>query len=274
MERQSHEIRVLLTNGKVVNFTYRELQTLLRDRNLLTALLVVLALLAASNPTLFPTLPIYSSRVFYWGICVVLYLLLLPFWVRITQPVYEAVFSKGTPLLIGTAPMIFALTWFGAALPHLMGDWAPQRGDPVTWMTYLKNWLIAHAIETFGIFWVLPAIRSKTTKPDPPKSDGFVVLNSRSLPLETIQSVQSAGHYLIVTTHVGKVEARARMMDFLNQVSAEAGIQTHRSHWVARAQVVGLSGSIIKTHGGADVPVARGRLPNVRDWCRARNLPH
>ena len=170
--------------------------------------------------------------------------------------------------------MIFALTWFGASLPHLLGDWVPQRGDPVTWMTYLKNWFIAHAIETFGIVWVLPAVRAKQVAKAPKKSDGFVVLSSRSLPLETIQSVQSAGHYLIVTTHVGKVEARARMMDFLNQVSAEAGIQTHISHWVARGQVVGLSGSIIKTHSGADIPVARGRLSEVRDWCRAHNLPH
>ena len=274
MEWQSREIRVLLTNGKVVNFTYRELQTLLRDRNLLIVLLVVLALLAASNPTLFPSLPIYSSRIFYWGVCIILYLLLLPVWVRAVYGMYERVFPRGVPLLLSTAPLVFSLTCFGASLPHLLGEWLPERGDAISWLTYLKNWLIAHVMETIGLVRVLPAVRARNLRSKLPEPGGFVVLNSRSLPLDSIRSVQSKGHYLIVTTHVGKVVARARMMDFLNQTSASVGIRTHRSHWVARDQVVGLSGSIIKTRNGSDIPVARGRLPDVREWCRAHNLPH
>jgi hypothetical protein len=271
MEWQSHEIRVLLTNGKVVNFTYRELQTLLRDGKLLTLLLIALVMLAASNPTFFPTLPVYSSRIFYWGVCIILYLLLLPVWVRTVYVMYERIFPRGVPLLLSTAPLVFALTWFGASLPDLLGEWLPERGDAITWLTYIKNWMIAHVMETVGLLRVLPAVRSRQADEDP---EGFVVLGGRSMPLETLKSVQSAGHYLIVSTSIGRFESRTRMSDFLNQVGEDAGIQTHRSHWVARGEVLGVSGTVVKTRSGTDIPIARGRLSTVRAWCRIHNLPH
>ncbi|APZ54289.1 DNA-binding protein, LytTr [Salipiger abyssi] len=63
---------------------------------------------------------------------------------------------------------------------------------------------------------------------------------------------------------------RARLSDIVAQTRPDDGIQPHRSWWVARGTVAGLdreSGKpVLRLTDGDAVPVARGRLPEVRDW--------
>jgi hypothetical protein len=49
-----------------------------------------------------------------------------------------------------------------------------------------------------------------------------------------------------------------------------AGMQVHRSHWVAHAALTGLwrarEGWRLRLQGGQEVPVARNRATAVKDW--------
>lgn len=280
-EAKCHEIHVLLINGSQLNFTLREMREFAYSRNVLILLAVVLLLLAACNPTLFPTLPTFTSRVFYWAVGVLLYLLVVPAWVKHFYALWSRFVGRLLPAVIGTAPLVFGLTWFTSEMPSIFGDWLPERGHSITWFTYLKNWFIANVIETIALVWLLPLYRmnseadaSQGEPEDKTEDTKFVVLSGRYIPVDTILNVRSSEHYLIVTTLLGTTEYRARMKDFLKQVSGEDGIQTHRSHWVSTREIQELYGSVVKTRSGTDIPVSRGRMSDVKEWFRRQARQH
>lgn len=279
---RSREIRILLSNGKVVQFTLHELRGLIYGRRVIALMAFFLLAIAVSNPTLFPAYPVVTTRAFYWGLSMVLYLIFLPYWAGFYVAFLERISGRPVPLLIATAPFVVLLTALSASLPVLFGDFLPVRSEEVVVMTFLVNCIIAHLIETVGLAWLLPLYRSEhgsepaaisdpaANFPDPE----FVVLAGRSMPIETILRVQSAEHYLIVTTNQRTLEIRARMKDFLEQVADDDGIQTHRSFWVSYAEAHELSGMTVHTSTGGSVPVSRGRLPVVRDWFHGHGKPH
>lgn len=286
-QSNSHEFRVLLTNGKVVHFTMHELRSLIYGRNVVALLIVFMISVAASDPTLFPSLPEFRSRVFYWGLGIVLYLLLLRWWALMLNLTWHRLFEFPIPLIIATFPMVVGLTIFCSYLPSIFGDLVPARGHAVTWVTLLKNSVLAHVLETAALVWFLPFFRGRRAEFAPGKDDPsaqatperaapnqFVVLNGRSVPVEDIRSARSAEHYLIVTTRLKKIELRARMKDFLEQVTDDQGVQTHRSFWVAADEAEELRGDVVKTLSGNDIPVSRGRLPMVREWFERQGKAH
>lgn len=267
-------IRAQLLNGTVVQLTLRELRQLIYGRNVAVLVISFLIAITASTPTLFPTLPEYGSRIFYWGQSSLLYLLLLPAWAYFFSHLWERLFGQPVPMVICTVPLVVGLTALATQLPMLLGDLVPPRGHSITWITFVKNCLLAQMMETAALVWLLPLNRQRARNAfqrikateDGPAQPRFVVLSGRSFPVEAIRKVRSAEHYLVVTTAQGTSEFRARMKDFVEQVTEDDGIQTHRSYWVSRDEPLKLDGSIIKTRSGEDIPVSRGRLPQVREW--------
>ena len=158
-EQQSRELRILVTNGKVVRLTLRELQSFLRSRNMFIMFSLALLVLTAANPILFPTLPSYTSRFFYWFLSLILYVLLLPLWVRLLIRYWSTSTQRPIPLLIATAPLVIALTAMCENLPELLGPIAPARAQPGTWLSYLQNVLIVHIVEMISLLWLLPLYR-------------------------------------------------------------------------------------------------------------------
>ena len=281
-QSESHEIRLLLTNGRVVHFTLHEMRRLIYGRNVIVLLVVFLFIIAGSNPTLFPSLPQFRSRVFYWGVSIVLYLVLLPFWALLLRDVWCRYLKVPVPLIIATAPLVIALTAWSNSLGATFGDLVPPRGNYVAWTTYLKNCLLAHCLETAALLWFLPLNRDReveetapeTEAPAAPEARDMIVLGGRSVPVKDIRSVSSAEHCVIVATGNRSFELRARMKDFLEQVTDEQGIQTHRSHWVAADEVEELRGGAVKTRSGTEFPVSRGRMPAVREWFAQQGKIH
>lgn len=290
----------MLSNGKVVQFTLHEMRGLIYGRRVLALMTFFLVVIASSSPTLFPTLPIFTSRAFYWGISMILYLLFLPLWAPFILGIWERAFGTPMPLILASSPLVVALTAFSATLHVIFGDFLPNRGHSITVVTFLMNCLIAHLIETMALAWLLPLYRAEQSRQDralprgdirhpadppaapqpemapaaPPPEPQFVVLAGRSMPLKLIQRVQSAEHYLILTTAQKTTEVRARMKDFLEQVTDDDGIQTHRGFWVSADEAVELDGGTVRTKSGASVPVSRGRMPVVRDWFQQQGKPH
>ncbi len=73
--------------------------------------------------------------------------------------------------------------------------------------------------------------------------------------------VSSRDHYVEVCTKLGKEQILMRFSDALNELEGCAGFQVHRSHWVARAAIVGVQRSSAKVEldlsDGTTIPVSR-----------------
>lgn len=283
---ESHEIRVLLTNGSVVQFTTHELHGLTRSRRTYFFTGIILIFIALSNPVLFPVLPDHAPRVFYWGVGLGVYLLVVWRWAGFAYNYWQRLFKVVPPLFLLSLPLHCGITFTMAILAEILAPIVPTRSPVGPW-TYLQNTVIGHCAETIALIWLLPLYRrdieanaseeeaeleEEGATTVPPAE--FVVLNGKSVPLRAIQSVRSAEHYLVVKTVDMTSEYRARMKDFLEQVDELAGIQTHRSFWVSRNEAMELSGAVVKTRSGEDIPVSRGRQPAVREWFHQNGKAH
>ncbi|MEZ5731339.1 MAG: LytTR family DNA-binding domain-containing protein [Paracoccaceae bacterium] len=264
-----------------MNLTTHELRQFIVSRPVIILLIGAVILLAASNPSLFASIPRYSSRAFYWGFSIALYLLALPYWARLSYAVWRRFFDAPIPLILGSSPLVILLTLIAADLPQVIGNLAPPRGDPIEFTSFVRNCLIAHVLESIALLWLLPLYRTGQTADEPRQGHAteedapeFVVLSGRSLPIRSLRFVKSAEHYLIVTMDRGTIEIRARMKDFVEQLSDNCGIQTHRSFWVSANEATAFQGGAVKTRAGEDIPVSRGRLPTVRDWFHRQGKPH
>lgn len=80
-------------------------------------------------------------------------------------------------------------------------------------------------------------------------------------------SVSVRDHYVVVTTAAGQASVLMRFADAITELDGVAGMQVHRSHWVADAAVQGLErrgGRVfIALTGGREVPVSRSYLEPV-----------
>lgn len=76
-------------------------------------------------------------------------------------------------------------------------------------------------------------------------------------------------HYVDIVTERGKTLVLMRLADAMRETEGVAGLQIHRSHWVATAAVVrahrGDGKVTLELSNGLRLPVSRGYLPAVRD---------
>ena len=121
------------------------------------------------------------------------------------------------------------------------------------------------------MLWLFPLYRAENIKPS--KTE-FVVLNAKSIPVASIQLVECSAHYLLVTTDLGTQKYRARMKDFLEQVTPDHGIQSHRSFWVSESEVVELSGRSIRMRSGRFIPISKSRISDVKAWMQVYGKQH
>ena len=122
--------------------------------------------------------------------------------------------------------------------------------------------------ETVALLWLLPAQRARRSQAPARRT---ITLAGSRFALADITRVKAAEHYLEMHGKDGINVIRERMATFLEQVEPDDGIQTHRSHWVAVNSAVDLNGSMLRLVDGEKVPVARGRLNDVRSWLQSQN---
>jgi hypothetical protein len=76
-------------------------------------------------------------------------------------------------------------------------------------------------------------------------------------------------HYVDIVTDRGKTLVLMRLADAMREADPIAGLQIHRSHWVARDAVVRSRRSdgrlLLELSNGMQLPVSRGFLPQVRE---------
>lgn len=107
--------------------------------------------------------------------------------------------------------------------------------------------------------------------------DRSITISGQLFPVKQLYTMQSQDHYIEVKTLDTKVLLRARLADAVSQIPEGVGIMPHRSFWVSRHAVTEMGGSseartLILTDE-TEVPVARGRIADVRKWLAKQTKP-
>lgn len=158
---------------------------------------------------------------------------------------------------------VLALNWLSFGL-------SPFR--PAYTVSLTVNALAISIIVNLAASWLSPSVGTADTgsegsTPKDSTEEGPALL--ARLPFDkrgTLLSMTVQDHYVEVTTTSGTEMLLMRFSDAMKE--AGAGLQVHRSHWVAENAVVKAerSGSAARltTADGRDLPVSRRYLPDLR----------
>ncbi|KIC48984.1 LytTR family DNA-binding domain-containing protein [Tateyamaria sp. ANG-S1] len=258
-----HEMHVYVSNGTLTHFTMREVHALYGSWQLWVLVLVGFMIMATGHPATLPQFDSFGLRLAFWFIALIVYLLISTVYSVLACRAWKAVFGGPIPLIILSTPLVLAATYItSVGLTFLFEPDKPPFLS-MSWQMNVRNILVAHVFETTALMWLLPAQRARKAAE---KEARKVTLSGRTVSLEQIGRVKAAEHYLEIHTPEGIEIMRERLGTFLEQVGPEDGIQTHRSHWVSRHKAQSLSGPKLLLDDGEKVPVARGRLEDVRAW--------
>lgn len=263
-----HEIRVYVSNGSVAHFTLREMHVLYRSWQMWVLVTVGFFMMSTGHPITLPQFDSFGLRMAFWVLALAIYLGISDLYAQVTASLWARLFGGPIPLIVLSAPLVLACTYSAGAILGVMFDPSRAPFSIMTWQMNLRNIVVAHVFETAALVWLIPAQRARQSKI---LSRRKVTLAGSSYVLADIHRVKAAEHYLEVYSQSGVEMIRERMSTFLEQVTPEDGIQTHRSHWVSVQTIATLSGATLSLHDGEKVPVARGRMEAVRDWLRARD---
>lgn len=122
----------------------------------------------------------------------------------------------------------------------------------------------AVVVVVHGIFMLFDHAGRETTK-DPGRELDPQTLFLRRLPLAErgpLVRIEAQDHYLKVVTDRGAALILMRLSDAVQELGETAGLQVHRSHWVALEAVTAhrreKGRDLLILSGGAEVPVSRG----------------
>lgn len=128
----------------------------------------------------------------------------------------------------------------------------------------------------FAVSWVVLALRevlrSDSGASRPALAEPAAPAILRRLPLDkrgALIALSAEDHYVAVSTARGRELLLMRLSDAIDGAEGVAGLQVHRSHWVALDQVRAAErqgdGAVLTLSDGQRIPVSRSRLPAVRD---------
>lgn len=259
----SHEVQVYVANGSVAHFTIREMHELYLSWQMWALVLVGFFIMATGHPITLPQFDSFGLRLGFWIIALFVYLAASEAYSLITHRFWRRMFNGPIPLILLSAQLVLASTYVTGALLTVLFEPDRPPFKIMSWQMNVRNILVAHVFETVALLWLLPAQRARRAASGTQRS---ITLAGKGVLLSGIKRVKAAEHYLEVHTCEGVQILRERMATFLEQVGPSDGIQTHRSHWVATGHTTQLKGSTLCMVDGEKIPVARGRLDDVRAW--------
>ncbi|GGX46537.1 hypothetical protein GCM10007385_12660 [Tateyamaria omphalii] len=258
-----HEVRVFVSNGSEAHFTIREMYELYTSWQMWLLVLFGFFIMATGHPVTLPQFDSFQLRLAFWFVALFLYLTLSMFYALASCRIWRSVFGGPIPLIVLSSPLVLVSTCITVGALTVLFEPDKPAFASMTWQMNLRNVFVAHVFETVALLWLLPTQRARKVTMSAGRD---ITLAGRKFALAQISRVKAAEHYLEIYTLDAVETIRERMSTFLDQVSLDEGIQTHRSHWVARQTAQSLSGSKLTLTDGVTVPVARGRLDDVRAW--------
>jgi hypothetical protein len=178
------------------------------------------------------------------------------------RPLTEVVKVAGTAVLVTATVIVLNAVFFG------------RWPDGATGLAETGTILAVAAIATAGL-----GLARRHASPENPASDekpGENAVQSRPmildrLPLERrgdLMSLSVEDHYVQVRTTRGSVMVLLRLSDAIREALPVAGLQVHRSHWVATAHVVSVrrdgDRAVLTLSDGTEIPASRSHLSALR----------
>ena len=265
-----HQVHVYVSNGAITHFTLREMHEFYRSWQMWVLITVGFFIMSTGHPVTLPQFDSFGLRMAFWILALFIYMMTSDLYSKLTGKMWHRLFGKAIPLILLSSPLVLASTYLAAAILAMLFE--PDRNpySVMSWQMNVRNVLVAHVFETVALLWLIPAQRARKQNE---QTERWITLAGRKFRLADIARVKAAEHYLEVHNEAGSEIIRERMSTFLDQVTLEDGIQTHRSHWVSQRYVEALSGYKLRLICGSKIPVARGRLDQVRAWIEAQNSP-
>lgn len=245
----------------------REMHGILRRPAVWQVMAVVAAVLAVSGP--FGTLASLGlgARLAYWSVVVVVTATsgwLLSLWIDGALR-RHGLSSLGRWAL--TSPPVAALVLVEvAALNALAFGISPFAGEALTSLAFST---VPVALLVTGALTFIPrpppAAGADDPQPRPPRLLSRLPLDKRG----ALMSLSVQDHYVEVVTSRGRALLLLRLSDAIAEAEGCAGLQVHRSHWVARDQVRAArregGRGVLTLADGREIPVSRTYLGAVKE---------
>jgi len=265
--------------GGHLQFTLREVPTLLSHRLCLLFLFLVLMAFFATDPAGLRNYMAWWLSFLMWVIALAIYLS-----VHIATLVVYAALNFAFPRL----PLFYPLLGLIALTPTVyatesIAHWLSGGTYP---MDIIQNfvffYIAAQVFENVFLRYAIPLVlqgnaprssRTAGTDRRGAKTGAHprtLTIAERRIPIPRLRHIESQEHYVRVTLDNDQFMHRARLADLIAQTEREDGFQPHRSWWVSRAAGARLERRdgrhLLRLENGTEVPVARARLAQVQAW--------
>jgi len=253
-------------NSSTLQFALRELRAIFASPKCWAALAVVSVVLGLSGP--FGTYADWGQPALfaYWTVAVVATFAVGCFGMLLTFAIVGTR-VRAQPLLLLIAGVLagvpVTLTMLGINFFAYGG-----AGGMSPWPMWLYCTLITIAV-VVGMALLVPPEREPSPAPSEPEPRSPPILERLSPPQRgTLLSLSVQDHYVDVRTSRGKTLLLMRLSDAMRETGGVAGLQIHRSHWVARdavTQVLRSDGrTMLQLSDGTQLPVSRSFLPALK----------
>lgn len=159
-----------------------------------------------------------------------------------------------------------ALTGLGALIcVYLLNGLALQYWAIGRDLAVLATNVVVISIVISAIFQVAYAGAENRPERAPPAILDRIAFDKRA----ALVALSVEDHYVRVRTLRGEEMVLMRLSDAIRETGDVAGLQVHRSHWVALDQVQGATrrgdGAVLTMSHGPEIPVSRANLAKIKD---------
>ncbi|MCV2891483.1 LytTR family transcriptional regulator [Lentibacter sp. XHP0401] len=239
----------------------RELRRTFTSPRNLAALSGVVVFLAVSGPFgTYETLRL-PARLAYWAFTAPLTFALGSFTALLCARHFE---NRG-PVWLAPA-MVAICTALSVGALVLLLNWA-AFGTAPTDTAYLGS-LLASVFITAAII-ALALYYTAHHMPDAPKGPPHLLQRLDYAKRGPLISLSVQDHYVEVVTTKGASLVLMRLSDAIKETGSDTGLQVHRSHWVALAQIEKVTRegdkARITLKDGRDIPASRSYIPALKE---------
>jgi len=273
--RLEHPVSLADLAGARFSLSVCDLRRLLCSRQGLLFLgVVLLSLVVFKPPEVLPRLS-GPELVVVSGLSVVFFLLALGALLVAAAHLQRRLALPRVPLPPLTLLAVIPTVGFCKALAHLLSNGRPGAFGPPD---FTAIWIFTEVFTFLFMHYVRPMIigraRAHSPAPNPAAEERRILIGAEPVPLDKLRVIEAQEHHVHVTLEGRTLTQRARLGDIVAQTGPDDGVQPHRSWWVASGAACSLvqdnGRPVLVLHDGRQIPVARARLPAVRQWLDAQ----
>lgn len=241
-----------------LQFALREMRATFASKRTWGVLVVVSLILGVSGP--FQTYEIFAlaPRLIYWTIVAA-----ITFAVGVFFGNWASMALEGKK-----RPLVWRLLLVGiaAGVPVANVVWL------INFATFGRSVFSGSAMLTLGFYSIIIAMgiavlfilfEGKNVEQKPPQ----ILLRLPHRLRAKLYSLSVQDHYVQICTSKGKHLVLMRFSDAIKETTGIEGMQIHRSHWVALAEIKSVTKSngktIVQTHSGKELPVSRTYMSSL-----------